>query len=61
MDAAAPEKPVKRLAEDARKLGLPSDSDEFAAGAPAGCAMLCSALVKVSLDDELRETVSARG
>lgn len=43
----------------ARALGLPTDSEELAALAPGDCAKLAAALVKVSLDDELRECVSA--
>ncbi|MGE2722588.1 endonuclease [Mycolicibacterium celeriflavum] len=44
----------------ARDLGLPTDSEELGALAPGKCAKLAAALVKVSLDDELRERVSAR-
>lgn len=50
-----------RAVSAARELGLPSDSDELAALAPRKCAKLAAALVKVSLDDDLRDAVMARG
>ncbi|KUI47700.1 endonuclease [Mycobacterium sp. GA-1199] len=50
-----------RAISAARELGLPSDSDELAALAPRNCATLAAALVKVSLDDDLRDAVMARG
>lgn len=50
-----------RATTAARELGLPTDSDELAALAPGKCANLAAALVKVSLDDELRDSVSAAG
>nr|WP_233151472.1 endonuclease [Mycobacterium lehmannii] len=49
-----------RASSAARNLGLPSDSDELAALAPRKCAKLAAALVKVSLDDDLREDVTAQ-
>jgi endonuclease III len=38
----------------ARELGLPSDPADLAALAPRSCATLAAALVRVSLDDDLR-------
>lgn len=49
-----------RASSAARNLGLPSDSDELAALAPRKCAKLAAALVKVSLDDDLREDITAQ-
>lgn len=49
-----------RAVTAARELGLPTDSGELAALAPGKCAKLAAALVKVSLDDKLRDTVSER-
>lgn len=51
----------KRAVTGARKLGLPTAGDELAALAPGKTAKLAAALVKVSLDDELRDAVSIRG
>nr|WP_207383940.1 endonuclease [Mycolicibacterium komanii]CRL71236.1 hypothetical protein CPGR_02329 [Mycolicibacterium komanii] len=50
-----------RATTAARELGLPTGSDELAALAPGKCAKLAAALVKASLDDELRERVAAGG
>jgi len=44
----------------ARKLGLPNDADELSALAPRKNAKLAAALVRVSLDDELRDKVAGR-
>ena len=41
-------------------LGLPTDSDELGASARGETANLVAALVRVSLDDELRDAVSTR-
>ncbi|WP_082962261.1 endonuclease [Mycobacterium sp. 852014-52144_SCH5372336] len=49
-----------RASSAARKLGLPSASDELAGLAPRKCAKLAGALVKVSLDNDLRDAVMAR-
>lgn len=50
----------KRATTAARDLGLPTDPDELAALAPRRNAALAAALVRVSLDDGLRDAVSAR-
>ena len=50
----------QRALAAARQLGLPTDNDELAALARGRNAKLAAALVRVSLDDELREAVSAR-
>ncbi|OBG97159.1 endonuclease [Mycobacterium sp. E136] len=50
-----------RATTAARELGLPTDGDELAALAPRKCAKLAAALVKASLDDELRDRVAAGG
>jgi hypothetical protein len=47
----------ERAVESARKLGLPTDPDELATLAPRSSARLAAALVRVSLDDELRKQV----
>jgi endonuclease III len=44
----------KRAADAARQLGLPGDSEKLGALAPRKNATLSAALVRVSLDDELR-------
>lgn len=49
----------KRAKDGARKLGLPGKADELAALAPRSTAKLAAALVRVSLDDEVREKVSS--
>jgi hypothetical protein len=41
----------------ARQLGLPTDRDELGALAPRNNAQLAAALVRVSLDDDLRSKV----
>lgn len=45
----------KRALAAARDLGLPSDTGELAALAPRRNAKLAAALVRVSLDDDLRD------
>lgn len=45
----------------ARCLGLPVDARKLSAFAPRGNAKLAAALVRVSLDDGLRETVLQQG
>jgi len=50
----------KRALTAARKLGLPTDADELSALAPRNNAKLAAALVRVSLDDELRGKVAGR-
>jgi endonuclease III len=48
----------ERAVGAARQLGLPTDVDELGALAPRDNAKLAAALVRVSLDDELRDEVS---
>ena len=48
----------KRAVAAARSLGLPTDADELAALAPRRCAELAAALVRVSLDDDLRDALA---
>jgi endonuclease III len=48
----------KRATGAAKKLGLPSDPKELGALAPRDNARLAAALVRVSLDDELRRQVT---
>ena len=43
-----------RARDTARELGLPADADKLAALAPRHSATLAAALVRVSLDDDLR-------
>jgi endonuclease III len=50
----------KRAVTAARQLGLPTDPDELGALAPRNNAKLAAALVRVSLDDELREKVTSQ-
>jgi endonuclease III len=51
----------KRAVAAARQLGLPTDPEKLGALAPRKNARLSAALVRVSLDDELRDAVrSAR-
>jgi hypothetical protein len=50
----------KRALTAARQLGLPSDPDKLGTLAPRANAKLAAALVRVSLDDELRDTVTSR-
>jgi endonuclease III len=47
----------KRAVTAARQLGLPTDRDELGALAPRNNAQLAAALVRVSLDDDLRSKV----
>jgi endonuclease III len=49
----------KRAVTAARQLGLPTDVDELGALAPRDNARLAAALVRVSLDDELRDKVTS--
>jgi hypothetical protein len=42
----------------ARELGLPADPRQLAALAPRSSARLAAALIRVSLDDELRQQVT---
>lgn len=50
----------KRAVTAARELGLPTDADKLGTLAPRRTAELAAALVRVSLDDELREKVAAQ-
>jgi endonuclease III len=50
----------KRSIGAARQLGLPATPDELGALAPRNNARLAAALVRVSLDDDLRDAVSSR-
>jgi endonuclease III len=50
----------KRAVSAARQLGLPTDPDELSALAPRNNSKLAAALVRVSLDDELREKVTSQ-
>jgi endonuclease III len=50
----------KRAVATARELGLPADTDELGALAPRDNAKLAAALVRVSLDDELRDKVTSQ-
>jgi endonuclease III len=50
----------KRAIAAARRLGLPTATDELGALAPRDNAKLAAALVRVSLDDELRDEVSSK-
>lgn len=49
----------KRALKTARELGLPGEPDELLTLSKGRPAELAAALVRVSLDDELREQVSA--
>ncbi|KUI01047.1 endonuclease [Mycolicibacterium acapulense] len=49
-----------RALSAAKALGLPRDRTELAALAPRKCAKLAAALVKVSLNDDLRDAVAAQ-
>jgi hypothetical protein len=49
----------KRALTAARQLGLPTDPDKLGALAPRRNAELAAALVRVSLDDELRDKVTS--
>src|SRR5205085_169226 len=48
----------KKAIASARKLRLPTDPDELAALAPRSSAALAAALIRVSLNDELRKQVT---
>jgi endonuclease III len=48
-----------RATDAARAFGLPARADELAALAPHSVSELAAALVRASLDDELREAVTA--
>jgi endonuclease III len=50
----------KRALTAARQLGLPTAPDELGALAPRNNARLAAALVRVSLDDDLRDKVASR-
>jgi endonuclease III len=50
----------KRAMTAARQLGLPTDPDELGALAPRNNAALAAALVRVSLDDDLRSKVQTQ-
>jgi endonuclease III len=50
----------KRALGGARQLGLPATPDELGALAPRNNARLAAAVVRVSLDDELRDAVSSK-
>ena len=50
----------KRAIGAARQLGLPTSPDELGALAPRSNSKLAAALVRVSLDDELRDKVQAQ-
>lgn len=50
----------KRALRAAEALGLPTDPDELAALAPKGNAQLAAALVRVELDDDLRDEVTSQ-
>ncbi len=49
----------KRAVTAARGLGLPTDPEQLGALAPRGTAKLAAALVRVSLDDELRNELTS--
>jgi hypothetical protein len=49
----------KRASTAARQLGLPTDPEKLGALAPRNNAKLAAALVRVSLDDELRDKVTS--
>ena len=48
----------KKALASARKLGLPTDTDELAALAPRANARLAAALIRASRDDDLRAQVT---
>jgi endonuclease III len=50
----------RRVLTAARQLGLPTDPEKLGALAPGRNATLSAALVRVSLDEELRDKVAAR-
>src|SRR3954451_12378042 len=50
----------RRALTAARQLGLPTDPEKLGALAPGRNATLSAALVRVSLDEELRDKVAAR-
>jgi endonuclease III len=47
-----------RARKAARTLGLPDDPDHLASLAPRSCAQLAAALIRASLDDEIRDQVT---
>jgi len=47
-----------RVRKSARKLGLPGDPDELASLAGKSCAPLAAALMRASLDDDIRNKVT---
>jgi hypothetical protein len=48
----------KKALASARKLGLPAEPDKLATLAPRSCATFAAALIRISLDDELRKQVT---
>lgn len=48
-----------RSRKAAQDLGLPTDTDELAALCPQSCARLAAALLRASVDDELRQQVAS--
>ena len=56
--AANPAVPPEVRENIARQLGLPTDPNQLGALAPRNNAKLAAALVRVSLDDDLRDKVS---
>ena len=48
----------KKALASARKLGLPTDTDELAALAPRATARLAAALIRASLRDDVRQQVT---
>lgn len=50
----------ERASAAARQLGLPTDPEKLGALAPRNNANLAAALVRVSLDDELRDEIASR-
>lgn len=50
----------KRAVQSARQLGLPTDPEELGALSPRSGAKLAAALVRISLDDELRDKVASQ-
>jgi len=50
----------KRATRTAKKLGLPGDPDELGALAPRANARLAAALVRASLDDDVRQQLVGR-
>ena len=50
----------KRAARTAKALGLPADPEKLGALAPRANARLAAALVRASLDDDVRQQVASR-